>query len=86
MMLSKCTNTKWQEKRIIQNWTHSNMKDAEKYARQLEEAKVLNKELRKNDGEGGRVNAVRTGKVNNPRCGSCGFNHRVGYCNAHLKK
>ena len=86
MMLSKCTNTKWQEKRIIQNWTHSNLKDAEKYARQLEEASVLTKELRKNDNEGGRVNAVKAGKVNNPKCGNCGFNHRVGSCGAKNKK
>ena len=84
MMLSKCTHSKWQEKRIIQDWDHTKLKEGTKYARQLEEANSLHRELRKNETEGGRVNAVKT-VTTYSKCNNCGTNHKEGSCLAKNK-
>ena len=83
-MLSKCTHPKWQEKRILQDWDHTKLKEGTKYAKQLEEASSLHRELRKNESEGGRVNAVRT-VTTYPKCKNCGTNHKAGSCIAKGK-
>ena len=79
MLLANCTHQKWQERRLAQKWTKANLSKAETYARELEMAQLLTKEVR-STGEG-RVNAVRL----ETKCGNCGVHHEPGFCKAKGK-
>ena len=60
--------------RLAQKWTKANLSEAETYARELEMAHLLTKEV-SSTGEG-RVNAVRS----ETKCGNCGVHHEPGFC------
>ena len=79
VLLANCTHQKWQERRLAQKWTKANLSKAETYARELEMAQLLTKEVR-STGEG-RVNAVRL----ETKCGNCGVHHEPGFCKAKGK-
>ena len=78
-LLANCTHQKWQERRLSQKWTKANLSEAETYARELEMAYLLTKEVR-STGEG-RVNAVKS----ETKCGNCGVYHEPGFCKAKGK-
>ena len=72
MMLSKCPNQKWQERRAIKKWDHTKLADAEEYARVLEQTHLFTGQLKKQYSSSPRVNAVKAAVK---KCGYCGLEH-----------
>ena len=71
MMLSRCPDTKFQEKRMLAGWDHTKLAEAEAFARNIEQSHLLQKRIKSSYGNHSRVNKITA----HMQCRNCGRSH-----------
>ena len=71
MMLSRCPDTMFQEKRMLAGWDHTKLEEAKAFARNIEQSHLLQKRIKSSYGNHSRVNKITA----HMQCRNCGRSH-----------